>query len=206
MDGIIDATSPVAPYEQLRRHIAAQIDSGQLEADTRLPTVRELARQSGLATNTAARTYRELESAGYIRTEGRRGTFVADLGRRGRAATAGSTDRAPEERCLEAEMALLRPESYLDTARVDRWLAADFAMVDREGRLLARPEALVALRRQANGRPGVEELHAERLGPSVVLLDYVTIASPATCRHSTVWVGGVAGWQCRFRQCTPLSG
>ena len=44
---------------------------------TRLPTVRELAGQLGLATNTVARAYRELEVAGLLETRRRFGTFVA---------------------------------------------------------------------------------------------------------------------------------
>jgi DNA-binding transcriptional regulator YhcF (GntR family) len=39
--------------------------------------VRELAGQLGLAVNTVARAYRELESAGVLETRGRFGTFVA---------------------------------------------------------------------------------------------------------------------------------
>jgi DNA-binding transcriptional regulator YhcF (GntR family) len=42
-----------------------------------LPTVRELAGNLMLAANTVARAYRELEAAGVVETQGRRGTFVA---------------------------------------------------------------------------------------------------------------------------------
>ncbi len=50
---------------------------GRLPPGTRLPTVRELAGQLGLAVNTVARAYRELETAGVVETRGRFGTFVA---------------------------------------------------------------------------------------------------------------------------------
>jgi DNA-binding transcriptional regulator YhcF (GntR family) len=43
----------------------------------RLPTVRKLAADLGLAVNTVARSYRELELAGLLETRGRNGTFVA---------------------------------------------------------------------------------------------------------------------------------
>lgn len=46
---------------------------------TRLPTVRELAGRLGLAVNTVARSYRELESSGIVETRGRLGTFVAGI-------------------------------------------------------------------------------------------------------------------------------
>ncbi len=53
------------------------IRDGKLAPGTRLPTVRELAGQMGLAVNTVARAYRELETAGILETRGRFGTFVA---------------------------------------------------------------------------------------------------------------------------------
>jgi len=73
----IDPGSPVPPFEQLRTRIAAMAASGQLPAGTRLATVRQLATDLGLATNTVARAYRELEADGVVATEGRRGTFVS---------------------------------------------------------------------------------------------------------------------------------
>ena len=73
----IDPASAEPPFEQVRRQIAARIVSGELPAGTRLPTVRGLADEVGLAVNTIARVYRELESDGVIVTSGRRGTFVS---------------------------------------------------------------------------------------------------------------------------------
>ena len=64
------------PFEQARSQIAGQIAAGRLPAGTRLPTVRALAAELGLAVNTVARVYKELEADGLIVTEGRRGTFV----------------------------------------------------------------------------------------------------------------------------------
>lgn len=72
----IDPASPVPPYEQVRARIAALARDGELPAGTRLPTVRQLAGDLGLAVNTVARTYRELEAAGLVETRGRHGTFV----------------------------------------------------------------------------------------------------------------------------------
>lgn len=73
----VDPTSGEPPFEQLRRQIASRVGSGELPAGTRLPTVRALAAEVGLAVNTVARVYRELESDGVVVTEGRRGTFVS---------------------------------------------------------------------------------------------------------------------------------
>lgn len=72
----VDHTSAEPPFEQVRRQIAAQVNSGLLPPGTRLPTVRALASEVGLAVNTVARVYRELEADGVVVTEGRRGTFV----------------------------------------------------------------------------------------------------------------------------------
>lgn len=73
----IDPGSAVAPYEQIRAQYAAAIDDGDLTPGTRLPTVRRLAQDLGLAVNTVARAYRELESEGLVETRGRAGTVVA---------------------------------------------------------------------------------------------------------------------------------
>lgn len=64
-------------FDQLRGQIIDGIRGGRLPPGTRLPTVRELAGRLGMAVNTVARAYRELESAGILETRGRFGTFVA---------------------------------------------------------------------------------------------------------------------------------
>jgi DNA-binding transcriptional regulator YhcF (GntR family) len=73
----LDPSSSVPPFEQVRSQIAAQIADGQLPAGTRLPPVRRLAEDLGLAANTVARAYRDLEVAGVVETRGRGGTIVA---------------------------------------------------------------------------------------------------------------------------------
>lgn len=77
VDIAIDASLPEPPYEQVRSQLARAAASGSLEAGTKLPTVRALAADLGLAVNTVARAYKELEADGVVVTEGRRGTFVA---------------------------------------------------------------------------------------------------------------------------------
>ncbi|MFC9893646.1 GntR family transcriptional regulator [Nocardia sp. NPDC127579] len=88
----IDHESSVPPYEQLRLGVLAQVRSGELTAGTKIPTVRALAAQLGLAPNTVARAYRELEADGVLETRGRQGSFIASSGdptrdAAGRAAT-----------------------------------------------------------------------------------------------------------------------
>jgi DNA-binding transcriptional regulator YhcF (GntR family) len=74
---VLDPDSAVPLFEQVRVQLAAAISSGGLAPATRIPTVRRLAADLGLAVNTVARSYRELELAGLIETRGRHGTFVA---------------------------------------------------------------------------------------------------------------------------------
>jgi GntR family transcriptional regulator len=75
---VVDEASPVPPYEQVRAQIAAMIGSGTLPAGTRLPPIRQLAADLGLAANTIARSYRELESAKLVVSRVRTGTVVAE--------------------------------------------------------------------------------------------------------------------------------
>jgi DNA-binding transcriptional regulator YhcF (GntR family) len=72
----VDPASGTPPFEQLRRQVAAMVAEGTLSPGTRMPTVRQLAADLGLAANTVARAYRELETDGVIATHGRKGTFV----------------------------------------------------------------------------------------------------------------------------------
>lgn len=82
MDLTVDHSSAVPPFEQVRDGLAAAVRTGGLAAGDRLPTVRRLAADLGLASNTVARAYRELEEAGVVETRGRNGTFVAANGSR----------------------------------------------------------------------------------------------------------------------------
>ncbi len=74
----VDIGDPTPPYEQLRRQLVSMIEAGQLAAGERLPPLRQLARDLGLAVGTVARSYRELESAGLVVSRRGAGTRVAD--------------------------------------------------------------------------------------------------------------------------------
>lgn len=74
---LVDPRSPVPPFEQIRVQILQLIQDGSMAPEDRLPTVRKLAADLGLAPNTVARAYRELELNGAIETRGRHGTFVS---------------------------------------------------------------------------------------------------------------------------------
>ncbi|MFI0240736.1 GntR family transcriptional regulator [Streptomyces sp. NPDC016845] len=69
-----------APYEQVRAQISEQARAGALPVGYKLPTVRGLAEELGLAANTVAKAYRALEADGVIETRGRNGTLIAAAG------------------------------------------------------------------------------------------------------------------------------
>jgi GntR family transcriptional regulator len=77
----VDTRSPVPPYEQLRQQITALVLGGGLGPGDRLPAIRQLANDLGLAGGTVARAYRELESDGVVTAHGRHGTIVRGLPR-----------------------------------------------------------------------------------------------------------------------------
>ncbi len=74
---ILDSTSPTPPYEQIGAQIRLQIAAGRLQAGAALPSVRQLANDLGVAPNTVARAYSELEREGWVITVARRGVMVA---------------------------------------------------------------------------------------------------------------------------------
>lgn len=73
----VDLESALPPYEQIRAQITAMTASGVLPPGTRLPTIRQLSADLGLAPGTVSRAYRELDAAGVISARGRHGTSIA---------------------------------------------------------------------------------------------------------------------------------
>lgn len=74
----VDPADPTPPYEQLRRQLTDLIGAGVLSPGDRLPPLRQLASDLGLAVGTVARTYSELESAGQVVSRRGGGTRVAE--------------------------------------------------------------------------------------------------------------------------------
>lgn len=72
----VDLESNTPQYEQIRSQLVALITTGALSEGDRLPTVRALAADLGIAAGTVARAYRELETAGQVTTKRRVGTVV----------------------------------------------------------------------------------------------------------------------------------
>jgi DNA-binding transcriptional regulator YhcF (GntR family) len=109
----IDPDSGTPPYEQVRTRIADLAAAGRLPAGTKLPPVRKLADDLGLAANTVARAYRELEQAGLVETRGRLGTVITS-----RAARIPAEAQKAAQRYADHTKSLgLRPETALDLVR-----------------------------------------------------------------------------------------
>nr|WP_296774064.1 GntR family transcriptional regulator [Rhodococcus sp. (in: high G+C Gram-positive bacteria)] len=76
----VDSASKTPLFEQVRAAILEQVRSGELIAETKIPTVRGLAEELSVAPHTVAKAYKELEAQGVIEARGRLGTFIASGG------------------------------------------------------------------------------------------------------------------------------
>ena len=96
----IDPEGAAPPFEQLKAQVLAGIADGSLIAGTKLPAVRVLAADLGIAPNTVARAYRELEADGILETRGRNGTVISaksdDTAALGQLAAQAYADRIRE--------------------------------------------------------------------------------------------------------------
>ena len=115
----LDPASAVPPYEQIRAQVARMTATGVLPAGARLPTIRQLAKDLGLASGTVARAYRELEAEGIIATRGRHGSFVADMVRTPRGDVPDTAlSEAAEAFVVRVHQLGVDPTHALELARV----------------------------------------------------------------------------------------
>jgi len=75
---VLDPASTTPPYEQIREQLRDLIQVGRLEPGVRLPPVRQLAADLGIAPGTVARAYKELEEEHLLITRRGAGTTVAE--------------------------------------------------------------------------------------------------------------------------------
>ncbi|MFJ4026208.1 GntR family transcriptional regulator [Paenarthrobacter sp. NPDC089989] len=115
----IDLADPVPPYEQIRRQLASLITVGALPPGNRLPTVRSLAADLGIAVGTVARAYRELEQSGLIEARRRHGTVVVGPAEvpNGNAGADAAVMTAVDGLINTARHAGVRDETLIDLVR-----------------------------------------------------------------------------------------
>jgi len=117
----VDQESAVPVFEQLRVQLERLIASGQLRPGSRLPTIRDLASDLGLARGTVNKVYEALARDGWVQAAGRHGTVV--LERATPAATVDELREAAETLALVSRQLGASPEqahAALDRA-LRRW-------------------------------------------------------------------------------------
>jgi len=114
----VDPNSPTPPFEQIRIAIRQLVATGALPVESRLPTVRQLAADLGIAPGTVGRAFRELEVEGIIESRGRHGTHVKSVPRRPQAAERSRRirDAATAYAAVAAELAI-DPDSAIAHVR-----------------------------------------------------------------------------------------
>jgi GntR family transcriptional regulator len=77
MGVVIMREGPVAPWRQIAQIYRDKIESGELQAGDRVPSIRTLAQEYGVATTTAQKVIEALRDEGLIVTSPM-GAFVAE--------------------------------------------------------------------------------------------------------------------------------
>lgn len=109
----VDTLAATPPYEQVRSQLAGLIRAGVLRPGDRLPVVRALAADLGVATNTIARAYRELETGGLVTTRRRVGTVVQAVP----APAPSDLQQQAKQLVADARAAGLQDEEVVDLVR-----------------------------------------------------------------------------------------
>jgi len=76
----LNQSSGIPLYLQLMEQVKHAVETGALRPGDQLPTIRKLAEDLVMNTNTVARAYRELEHEGIIELRHGSGAFVSELG------------------------------------------------------------------------------------------------------------------------------
>lgn len=74
----LDLRSHLSIYQQVIDNIKELIVCGAIEADSKLPSVRDLSRTLAVNPNTVQKSFKELERQGFIYTVAGKGTFVCN--------------------------------------------------------------------------------------------------------------------------------
>ncbi|WP_345436105.1 aminotransferase class I/II-fold pyridoxal phosphate-dependent enzyme [Microbacterium gilvum] len=106
------------------------VDAGHLAAGTRLPTIRALASSLSVSPTTVSDAWGRLHASGVIRTEGRRGTFIAPRsGKRQISTTAGSILMDVAQGAADPELQPALQNAFTAALSGDTVNAHDFAYI-----------------------------------------------------------------------------
>lgn len=73
-----DFHSETPLYLQLRNQVVLSVSKGELKPGDKLPTIRALSDESGINMMTISKAYQLLKSEGYVHTDRRSGTVIAE--------------------------------------------------------------------------------------------------------------------------------
>lgn len=116
----VDPADPTPVYEQLRAQVVRMVAAGTLTAGTRLPTIRQLATDLGIAKGTVARAYEALLRDGVVESAGRKGTIVAGNVTHDPAQRQADLRRAASDYAIRARQLGLAAEEAVTAVR-DAW-------------------------------------------------------------------------------------
>lgn len=119
----VDPSQALPVYEQIRQQVTRMAVTGTLAPGTRLPTIRQLAADLGLAKGTVAKAYELLELSAVVESKGHKGTFVRDVGTVGPADASQAADglREAAEAFVVAARQLGADLDCARTALDDAW-------------------------------------------------------------------------------------
>mgnify|MGYP005964731651 CR=1 FL=1 len=145
---ILDSSQRRPLYEQLYRYIRGEIEAGRLAAGERLPSKRALAAHLKISVVTVEGAYGQLLAEGYLRSEPKRGFFVAEVERPRPAVPAPPAPEAPPEAPV---WRLDLKSNQVDASRFPAaaWARLTRQVLSEDGEALLRPvphQGLPALR------------------------------------------------------------
>ncbi len=88
----IDKASSIPAYQQIHEQIVRLVEDGLLEAGSKLPSVRALARQLGVSLATVQTAYEELEAINMIESRHGSGTYVTGMPHKATGANLGTRE------------------------------------------------------------------------------------------------------------------
>lgn len=119
----LDFSSDIPIYQQIRNQIIIAISDGKLLPGDQLPTIRNLADQSGINMMTVSKAYQLLKQEGYITADRRNGAKVAPRN--------ASSNEIP--RVLHNELQLLISQFHLQGVKEDQFLSLCKELYNKEG-------------------------------------------------------------------------